>query len=227
MFIQFKHPFAMLIAGPSMCGKTTFLRNLLEYQEKMFNVRFNKILWCYSESSSKPNVQGVDFHRGVPDDIQNSTNSPMLIVLDDLMSEAYNKTVSDIFTKKSHHSNISVVLVLQNIFHQGAHARDISLNAKYIIVFKNPRDRQQFNCLARQVFPENPKELIRVYNEVTQSAHGYLIIDLTQDIHDLLRFRTDIFNPNHIAICFSPVNGTGKEVETEEINGQSAYVVHA
>jgi hypothetical protein len=208
-----------------MCGKTTFLKKVLQNQLKMFNLKFSKILWCYSETAAKPNVEGVDFHRGVPKDIENSKSTPMLIVLDDLMSEAYNATVSDIFTKKSHHSNISVILVLQNIFHQGAHSRDISLNAKYVILFKNPRDRQQFNCLARQVFPENPKELIRVYNEVTQSAHSYFIIDLTQDINDLLRFRTDIFNPNYIAVCYSPINGSSKEIQTEEIEGQSAYVV--
>lgn len=227
MFVHFKHPFTMLLAGPSSCGKTTFLKDVLKNQSKMFNVKFHRILWCYSESSSKPGVDGVDFHRGVPEDIQNSMDTPMLIVLDDLMSEAYNSKVSDIFTKKSHHCNISIILVLQNIFHQGAHCRDISLNAKYIILFKNPRDRQQISCLARQIFVENPKELVRVYNEATQIPHGYLVIDLTQDIDDLLRFRTDIFNTKYLAVCYSAVNGSAKELQTEAFEGQQAYVVHS
>lgn len=216
----------MLLAGPSMSGKSTFLKNILKNQDYMFNKKFHRILWCYSESSSKPDIEGVTFHRGVPEDIQNSNETPMLLILDDLMGDAYNSKISDIFTKKSHHCNISIILVLQNIFHQGAHCRDISLNAKYIILFKNPRDKQQMNCLARQIFVENPKELVRVFNEATKAPHGYLIIDLTQDCKDILRFRTDIFNPNYVAICYSTINSAQHDLETETIEGQQAYVVN-
>lgn len=224
MFYHFVHPFTMLLAGPSMSGKSTFLKNILKNQTTMFSIKFKRILWCYSENGAKPNISEVDFHKGLPENDEISYNGPQLLILDDLMSDAYNSRISEIFTKGSHHRNISIVLVTQNIFHQGSHARDISLNAKYIVLFKNPRDKQQFSFLARQIFPENPKELAKVYNKVTQSAHSYMIIDLTQGISDLLRFRTDIFNKNYLAVVYAVIND---ELESETIEEQQAYVVRA
>ena len=79
----------------------------------------------------------------------------MLIVLDDLMDSAYSTKVSQLFTKGSNHRNICLVLIIQNLFHQGPSSLDISLNSKYIVVFKNPRDKTQIVHLARQVYPEN------------------------------------------------------------------------
>lgn len=224
MFYHFKHPAAIILAGPSFCGKSTFLKNVLaaDKEKRMFNVSFKRILWCYSEDAAKPEIESVEFYKGIPDDVEMNHEGPQLIILDDLMSDAYNKRISDIFTKGSHHRNISIVLVTQNVFHQGAHARDISLNTKYIVLFKSPRDRSQFNHIARQIYPENPKELIRVYNECTSEAHSYIIIDLTQDINNLLRFRTDIFNKDYLAVCFANINGS---IETETVEGEQTYVV--
>ena len=67
------------------------------------------------------------------------------------MDSAYRTKVSKLFTKGSHHCNISLVLITQNVFHQGPSSRDISLNSKDIVVFKNPRDKTQIVNLARQV----------------------------------------------------------------------------
>jgi len=69
------------------------------------------------------------------------------------MDSAYSTKVSQLFTKESHHRNISLVLFTQNMFHQGPSSRDISLNRKYIVVFKNPRDKSQIVHVARQVYP--------------------------------------------------------------------------
>jgi len=60
--------------------------------------------------------------------------------------------IVDLFTKGSHHNNLIVIVISQNLFHQSHEQRDISLNVNYIVVFKNPRDRAQIRHLARQVF---------------------------------------------------------------------------
>jgi hypothetical protein len=54
---------------------------------------------------------------------------------------------------------ISVILITQNLFHQGRFSRDISLNTKYLVVFKNVRDKNQFVYLARQVYREDSNGL--------------------------------------------------------------------
>jgi len=40
-------------------------------------------------------------------------------------------------TRGSQHRNISVILITQDLFHHGRYCRDISLNAKYMVVLKN------------------------------------------------------------------------------------------
>ena len=54
------------------------------------------------------------------------------------MSET-NADVSNLLTKFAHHKNLSVIFIVQNLFPKGKYARDVSLNAHYIISFKNPR----------------------------------------------------------------------------------------
>jgi hypothetical protein len=115
------------------------------------------------------------------------------VILDDLLNDVYSQQVCNLFTKGSHHRSISVILITQNLFHQGRYCRDISLNAKYIVVLKNVRDKNQFRHLARQVYPENSGSLYKAYLEATERPHGYLVLDLSQDTNDLLRFRTNIF----------------------------------
>ena len=63
------------------------------------------------------------------------------MILDVLLNDVYSKQVCDLFTKGSHQRNISVILLTQNLFHQGRYCRDISLNSKYLVLLKNVRDK--------------------------------------------------------------------------------------
>jgi len=49
-----------------------------------------------------------------------------------------NETVVNLFTKGSHHRNISIMYLAQNLFPKNKFARTISLNEHYMILFKNP-----------------------------------------------------------------------------------------
>jgi hypothetical protein len=99
------------------------------------------------------NVDGVDFQQGLPDLDNLDSREKHLIILDDLMDET-NQRVASLFTKKSHHRNISVMYIVQNLFHRGKYHRTISLNAHYMVVFKNPRDVAQIMDLAHQMYPK-------------------------------------------------------------------------
>ena len=78
----------------------------------------------------------ITYQEGLPETYGNAPGNPSLIVLDDLLNEIYSNDVCDLFTKGSRHHNISVLLLTQNIFHQGTNCRDISLNAKYLVLLK-------------------------------------------------------------------------------------------
>jgi len=47
--------------------------------------------------------------------------------------------------------------------------------------------------LAKQLYLEDSIGLYNAYLDATQRPHVYLILDLTQDMDDVLRFRTNIF----------------------------------
>jgi hypothetical protein len=166
---------------------------------------FQNIVLCHSENSAPQHMQDVSFFKGVPD-FENPDNVPTLIVLDDLMDSAYSTSVSELFTKESHHRNISLFLITQNLFHQGPLSRDISLNSNYIVVFKIPRDNTQIVHLARQVYLENISSFHKTYLEVCKDPHTYLFLDLTQSINDQLTFRIKIF-PGEFTEVFTPVQG--------------------
>jgi len=117
----------------------------------------------------------VSFHEGFPQNFGNEHGKPCLIILDVLLNEVYSKDVCDLFTKGSHHRNMSVILITQNLFHQGRFCHDISLNAKYSVALKNVRDKNRFQYLARQVHPEDSDSLYKSYLEDTDRPHGYLI----------------------------------------------------
>lgn len=207
-----------------MCilGKTTFAVKLLKHIQPIKNM-----LWLNGEENALPkNIrkfsENVTISQEIPETFDNLPNGS-LIVLDDLMTSAYTKTVCELFTKGSHHKNISVILITQNVFHQGKYCRDISLNCKYLVLFKNPRDKSQIYPLARQIFPENPSSFVKVYKEATLNPFGYLFMDLTQKTNDLLRFQTDIFNQFYLT-CYCPTNLLNGCEKNETIEGSQTYV---
>ena len=213
MDVRWKHPWTSIICGPTGCGKTVFVKTFLKYLPEMADISFERVLFYYAEwqdayrqlqfgftskeEKEKKNIGRkmekniIEFREGLPrpEDYSHDPLVPKLVIIDDLMRESSSgEVIVDLFTKGSHHKNLSVVLISQNLFHQGRGQRDISLNANYIVVFKNPRDRAQIRHLARQVYPNDPKFLEEAYYDATSHPHGYLLLDLKQSTPDEFRF---------------------------------------
>jgi septin family protein len=87
MTLKLHHPFTLIVAGSSSCGKSTFVIRLLECREQVCDIVFQNIVWCHSENNAPHHLQDVSFVKGVPD-FENPNNVPTLIVLDDLMDSA-------------------------------------------------------------------------------------------------------------------------------------------
>ena len=153
----------------------------------------SKIVYCYGEYQQLFCLYPrVDFRRGLPDINDFDGSEPVLLVLDDLMDET-NETVANLFTKSSHHRNVSVVFLAQNLFPKNRFARTISLNAHYMILFKNPRDATQFANLARQMYPKSWQFAVDAYKDATREPYSYFLVDFRPDQDESLRLRTDIF----------------------------------
>ena len=116
------------------------------------------------------------------------------MVIDDLMTSAGDsKQISKLFTQEAHHRNLTVIFIVQNLFYQWREMNTISLNAHYLVLYKNPRDKSQIRYLSQQIFPENSKFLVNVYNHATEEHHSYLVIDLHPETAEQFRVVTNIF----------------------------------
>ena len=186
------------VSGPSQAGKTEFVLNLLDRRHELFRKPMGHILWCYGIHNAKLNnllqSKGYKTLRGLPKESDILPHS--VCVLDDLLSESENsKEVTNMCTRAAHHKPCFVIIISQNLFPGGKEARTRSLNTHYYVIFKNPRDKLQFETLARQISPTQSKDLIAIYEDATRRPHGYLFIDFTQECSDDIRYRTDILEP--------------------------------
>lgn len=184
-----------MISGPTQSGKTNFTFELLNNLPALVSPAPTKIIWCYGEWQEKLRElpKSVVLSEGLSGIHDIDSQERNLLILDDLMNEAGEASeVSELFTKGSHHRNLSVIFITQNLFHQGKKMRTISLNAHYFVLFKNPRDAGQIRHLASQLFPGQTKYLIDAYKQATSKPHGYLLLDLTQSTPDNRRVLSDV-----------------------------------
>lgn len=69
----------------------------------------------------------------------------------------------------------------------------MSLNANYLVIFKNTRVKSQVIHLGKQLYPGKVKLFQEVYQDATSKPFSYLLIDLKPDTSDTLCLRTGLF----------------------------------
>ena len=141
--------------------------------------------WCYSQwqpayTQMLVAMPHIEFVKGIPTVLKQDSyfdvNKRNLIVFDDqMMDVSKDKRIVNLFTRGSHHRNLSVIYIVQNLFHQGKGSRSISLNSHYLVLFKNPRDSSEANVSRADGF-------------------GYLLIDLKTTTQDNCRLRTNFLS---------------------------------
>ena len=185
---KFNHMFSMLVVGPSQCGKTHFVEKVLT--ENCIQFPDNKpqqIIWLYNqwqqryEHLQKRLGDKIVFEKGIPDlkeDLSEiSLNRHHILVFDDLMAQAIDSPViSKLFTQ-GRHRNVSVILLLQNMFPKGKFNTDISRNAQYLTLFRSPSDRKQIDIIAERIFAKDRPNFMTVYGKATAKPYGYVLID--------------------------------------------------
>ena len=196
---KFLHPFTMLVVGPSGCGKTYFTKEMIKYRTEP---EMSRVYWFYAEWQHTYNDM-PGYVRMIPgmieslDEFLDKTNEPKTLVFDDMMNECLNnKLIAELFTKKRHHCNVSIILLLQNLFVQGSVMRTVHLNTEYVVLFANQRDKSQFHHFARQVEPNRSKRLVNAYMDATSTPYSHFLVDLKTHTPDALRYRSNTLSPD-------------------------------
>jgi hypothetical protein len=163
-------------------------------------------MFCYGVyqplyDTIRTEIPNLILHKGLPteDEIAewcsegDGMGTHRLIVLDDLSHLIVdNRDIELLLTQGSHHKNISVIIITQNIFNPGKYSRSQSLNTQYFVIFRNIRDGNQIKCLSRQLFPCSPTKVVQAYEDAVKEKHGYLVIDMHPYSDDKYRLRTKI-----------------------------------
>lgn len=207
-YFHLKHPTTVLVAGPTQAGKTEFVINVLKHN--LINPLPDTIVWAYGHKNERqmekiklvaPNTQFIE---GIPELENLNPNLNNLIILDDLMDEVgKNPKCANLFTRGSHHDNATVIAIIHNLFNQQRHTRTISLNTRYYVLFKSPRDNQQIQHFGRQIYPQNKNFVSQALDIATKKPFGHLVIDLHPQTPDTLRICSGIF-PNELPIIYTP-----------------------
>ena len=209
--LQFKHPFNALFSGPSQCGKTTILRQILEnHKETLHGIEKDilKVVWCYGKWQKyyEMPLANVSIKYVLDMPSEEDIRGYDIIVLDDLMQKIdKNPFISVLFTAGTHHDKQSVIVLTQNFYQKGEVCNTIRKNAHYVMLFKDPGDTSQVRTMSWRMFPENPKYLLSAYRLATAEPHGYLLIDRTQGTNDNCRLRTRIVPSKETNYKLSPI----------------------
>ena len=83
----------------------------------------------------------IRWQQGLPNSVLVEKLEDTIVVIDDLKEAGMSDpTLMSMFTEGSHHRNISVIFIVQNLLHQGRRSSSLILNTQYLVLYKNPRD---------------------------------------------------------------------------------------
>ena len=194
-------PFTWLVAGPSGSGKTV---HVVKGLRTHVNPRVEHTYWFYGVWSAMYDQMSkelpITFTKGLPDsNFPNTldTSKNLVIVFDDLMQEVTKASamVSSYFTRGSHHLNVSVVLIVQNLF--AKNLREIRLNTRYLSLFSIPNDLKSVKAFASQITdsPTAAQNFLAVYKDATSMPFEPLFIDFRGG--EDMKFRSKVFEFDH------------------------------
>lgn len=196
-----KTPASISIIGPSMCGKTHLILDIIRNRNLYFDRVVTKVIYVYYRinetllelATSDPNVILVEDILEADKLIEDSC----LVIIDDqlgqLNNRQINELVTDYFIRKVHHLNFNVIITLQRAF--SSVTKTILDNTKYAAYFNNPRYKALITHVAKNFAPRNIRFVQEAYAIATRQPHGYLLFDFSNDTPEEYRLRNKIF-PN-------------------------------
>ena len=183
-----------IIFGQTGSGKTHFMLELI--RKKMIHPFPKNIYYMYKveqdfmKSWNKIEEQKITFIQSLnPDKMK--TSEPSLLVIDDLLLST-NKDVVEMFILGSHHKQISLFYLSQNLFPDCSLFRTMSNNAHYFVIFNNKRNSTQIHRIAHQVYMGKDVQRIKnAYKRIQQQHWGFMVLTFVPELPEELTVVTD------------------------------------
>ena len=136
--LPLQHPFMMTMCGPTQCGKTYKITEVVEHIDEVIKPTPDKLIYLYTAeqpsydkikeivctnapTSKLKSCEFIDCTKGIPamTDLKPKLGEAALLILDDLMILAAvdrenADNLNNLASCDSHHMNVSVIFVCQN-----------------------------------------------------------------------------------------------------------------
>ena len=118
------------------------------------------------------------------------------LIFDDLMELSECGVLTKLFTKFYTHYGVSIINIMQNLFHQGTGKSDhvsVYRNTRVLVIFNNPMDNSILTTVSKRLKPLGSTPLIHMLNDIVEK-YRYIIIHANMNQPSELKFTSDIFN---------------------------------
>ena len=201
--VRIQHPTTIMVSGPTGCGKTYFVVRLINstliqpppqrmwwvynFWQPLYEQLTGEITFVHASGAESASVVNRVLGEMKPEQRN-------LLVLDDQMSSlADSGELARLFTEGSHHLNLTVIYIVQNLFHHAKSQVTVSRNTHYFIIFKNPRDTSQVSSLMQQLARGKTGPMVKIFEDATEEPFSYLYIDCHPQYDKDLRYCVNIF----------------------------------
>jgi hypothetical protein len=207
--LKLKLPFGAIIAGPSSSGKTELCQRLVDNRQVLFEPPPLSVLYAYGQFNKMvtyfESIDGVHTVQGAPSDaLIRSLPKPALVILDDLMYDVDERWLANLYTKRSHHENFGVIMLVQNLFDRKVKVP--RLNSMYLFLMRAPNSLLTVRNIGSHLWPRQLPFFMDAYRKATSANYGYLLIDMHPSSLTEIRLRTSIF-PGEPTELFVPKAG--------------------
>jgi ABC-type dipeptide/oligopeptide/nickel transport system ATPase component len=173
----------MLIIGGSGSGKTQTLMNIIHNMNDTFNdiyvITKNKQEPIYEYLEDKLGSKGVSVVEGIENapDLDKDINKKdqTLIVMDDLVLEANQRTLEEYFLR-SRKQNCSLIYISQSYY---AVPKMIRKNLNYLVIKQLSSLQDLFRIMREYSLGDNKVQLKKIYDDATSNnKQDFLLVDL-------------------------------------------------
>ena len=133
-----------------------------------------------------------------------SKSSKLCVIFDDLLhSKNMYAAIAKLFTIDGRHNNMSLIFLSQRFFVDDENYRQITGNADYYCLFKNPKNPSQINHLSYQMTPKgSDSSLIDAYKVATIKPYSYLFVNCTQTAEEDYKYLGRLFEKPDSVYCY-------------------------
>ena len=189
MPIKFLANHNTIVFGQTGAGKTHFMLEVIRH--KLVHPFPENIYYMYRvHQSFMEEHPEITFIEGLNFSLMD-TSKPSMLVIDDLVLST-NQDVAEMFILGSHHRQVSIFFLTQNLFPNCNLFRTMSANAHYFVIFQNQRNFRQVMTLARQVFVgKDVNRIVNAYKRAGETPRGFIILSFSALLPKELTVVTD------------------------------------